>query len=79
MKTLLQILLAQKWISSKCVLFQNNLLPGDTVPLNELAFNQDVYESINLNNDNFVKQLFSLRGCYYIIETTCIQGKGLTI
>ena len=35
MKTLLQLLLAQKLISSKCVLFQNNLLPSDTVPLSE--------------------------------------------
>ena len=33
MKTLLQLLLAQKLISSKCVLFQNNLLQGDTAPL----------------------------------------------
>ena len=33
MKTLLQLLLAQKLISSKCVLFKNNLLQGDTVPL----------------------------------------------
>ena len=32
-KTLLQLLLAQKLTSSKCVLFKNNLLPGDTVPL----------------------------------------------
>ena len=33
MKTLPQLLLAQKLIFSKCVLFQNNLLPSDTVPL----------------------------------------------
>ena len=33
MKTLLQLLLAHKLIASKCVLFQNNLLPSDTVPL----------------------------------------------
>ena len=33
MKTLLQFSLALKLISSKCVLFQNNLLPSDTVPL----------------------------------------------
>ena len=33
MKTLLQLLLAQKLVSSKCVLFKNNLLPSDTVPL----------------------------------------------
>ena len=33
MKTLLQLLLAQKLISSKCVLFKNNLLQGDTAPL----------------------------------------------
>ena len=32
-KTLLQLLLAQKLISSKCVLFKNNSLPSDTVPL----------------------------------------------
>ena len=36
MKTLLQLLLAQKLISNKCVLFQNNLLQGDTVPLTVL-------------------------------------------
>ena len=34
MKILLQLLLTQKLISSKCVLFQNNLLSSDTVPLN---------------------------------------------
>ena len=33
MKTLLQLLLTQKLISSKCVLFKNNLLQGDTAPL----------------------------------------------
>ena len=33
LKTLLPLLLAQKLISSKCVLFKNNLLPSDTVPL----------------------------------------------
>ena len=33
MKTLLQLLLAQKLISSKCVLFKNNQLQGDTAPL----------------------------------------------
>ena len=33
MKTLMQLLLAQKLISSKCVLFQTNLLQGDTAPL----------------------------------------------
>ena len=33
MKTLLQLLLAQKLISSTFVLFQNNLLQSDTVPL----------------------------------------------
>ena len=33
MKTLLQLLLAQKLISSQCVLFKNNLLQSDTVPL----------------------------------------------
>ena len=33
MKTLLQLLLAQKLISSKCVLFQDNSLLSDTVPL----------------------------------------------
>ena len=33
MKTLLQLLLAQKLIASKCVLFKKNLLPSDTVPL----------------------------------------------
>ena len=33
MKTLLQLLLARKLISSKCLLFKNNLLQGDTVPL----------------------------------------------
>ena len=32
-KTLLQLLLEQKLISSKCVPFQNDLLQGDTVPL----------------------------------------------
>ena len=37
MKTFSQLLLAQKLISSKCVglLFKNNLLQGDTVPLNK--------------------------------------------
>ena len=30
----MQLLLAQKLISSKCVLFKNNLLQSDTVPLN---------------------------------------------
>ena len=30
---LLQLFLAQKLISSKCVLFQSNLIPSDTVPL----------------------------------------------
>ena len=39
MKTLLQLLLAQKLISSKCVLFKNNLLPSDTVPLMEVQTN----------------------------------------
>ena len=34
MKSLLQLLLAQKLISNKCVLFKNNLLQGDTAPLN---------------------------------------------
>ena len=34
MKTLLQLLLAQKLITSKCVLFKNHLLQGDTAPLN---------------------------------------------
>ena len=34
-KTLLQLLLAQKLIYGKCVLFQNNLLPSDTVPLTQ--------------------------------------------
>ena len=33
MKTMLQLLLAQKLLSSKCVLIKNNLLPSDTVPL----------------------------------------------
>ena len=33
METLLQLLLAQKLISSKCVLSKNNLLQGDTAPL----------------------------------------------
>ena len=33
METLQQLLLAQKLISSKGVLFKNNLLPSDTVPL----------------------------------------------
>ena len=33
MKSLLLVLLAQKLISSKCVLVKNNLLPSDTVPL----------------------------------------------
>ena len=33
MKTLLQLLLAQKLIFSKCVLFKNNLLQSVTVPL----------------------------------------------
>ena len=33
MKTLLQLLLAQELISSECVLFKNNLLPSDNVPL----------------------------------------------
>ena len=32
MKILLQLLLAQKLISSKCVLFINNLLRSETVP-----------------------------------------------
>ena len=32
-KTLPQLLLTQKLISSKCVLLKNNLLQGDTVPL----------------------------------------------
>ena len=36
MKTLLQLLLAHKWKSSKNVLFKNNLLQSDTVPLKEL-------------------------------------------
>ena len=34
MKTLLQLLLALKLKSSKCVPFPNNLLQSDTVPLN---------------------------------------------
>ena len=38
MKTLLQLLLAQKLISNKRVLFKNNLLKGDTAPLNEESF-----------------------------------------
>ena len=33
METLLQLLLTQKLISSKCALFKNNFLPSDTVPL----------------------------------------------
>ena len=33
MKTLLQLLSAQKLISTKCVLFTNDSLPSDTVPL----------------------------------------------
>ena len=33
MKTLSQLLLALKLITIKCALFQNNLLPSDTVPL----------------------------------------------
>ena len=33
MKTLLQLLLAQKLLSCKGVLFKNNLLSSDTVPL----------------------------------------------
>ena len=33
MKTLLQLSLAQKLISSKCVLFKNSLLSSETVPL----------------------------------------------
>ena len=36
MKTLLQLLSAQKLTFSKCALFQNNLLPSDTVPLNSM-------------------------------------------
>ena len=36
MKTLLQLLMVQKLIFSNCVLFQNNLLPSDTVPLNRI-------------------------------------------
>ena len=38
MKTLLQLLLAQKLTSSKCVLFKNDLLPSDTVPLRGFMF-----------------------------------------
>ena len=37
MKTLLQVLLARKLLSSKCVLFKNNLIPSDTVPLIKLT------------------------------------------
>ena len=36
MKTLLQLLLAQKLVFSKCVLFKNNLLQEDTAPLKNL-------------------------------------------
>ena len=38
MKTLMQLLLAQKLISSKRVLFKNNLLQGDTAPLTKPRF-----------------------------------------
>ena len=37
MKTLLHLVLVQKLISNKCVLFKNNLLPSDTVPLIQLC------------------------------------------
>jgi len=37
MKTLLQLLLAQKLISSNCVLFKNNLFQRETVPLTILT------------------------------------------
>ena len=38
LKALLQLLLAQKLISIKCVRFKSNLLPSDTVPLIFLWF-----------------------------------------
>ena len=54
MKTLLQLLFAQKLISSKCVglLFKNNLLPSDTVPLNSKKMAPNAYFGF-LQYENF--------------------------
>ena len=49
MKTLLQLLLAQKLLSSNCVLFTNNLLPSDTVPLNQWK--------VTMHSKNYFKYL----------------------
>ena len=49
MKTLLQLLLAQKLISSKCVLFQNNSLQGDTVPLIKRRYLNFLSHELNVN------------------------------
>ena len=46
MKTLLQILLAQKLISIQCVLFKNNLLQSDAVPLR--------YENSKISKTTFI-------------------------
>ena len=49
MKTLLQLLLALKLISNKCVQFKNNLLPSDTVPLSFLKLLINILVNANLN------------------------------
>ena len=66
MKTLLQLLLAQKLISSKCVLFKNNLVPSDTAPL--IGFPKFQHFSTSFSHNLWKLLMSQVPQCYIMNE-----------